>query len=172
MQIHVSRAGQRSGPHSVEEVQSRLEACALSPTDLAWYEGVKDWIPLSQVPGLKMPERVTPPRLNGPPPLRASAPPPLHSAAPAQVHSTTPRRGLMIACGVGGIILALVMLGAAANFLGAHSDSGLPLLGVLLIFVQASAFFSLVWFSPIIFIGTGRLDCFWFVLFLCWRSTV
>lgn len=39
----------------------------------------------------------------------------------------------MIACGVGAIILALVMLGAATNFLGAHSDSGLPLLGLLLI---------------------------------------
>jgi hypothetical protein len=135
MQIYTHSAGQRSGPHSLDEVQARLEARALSPGDLAWHEGSKDWIPLSQVPGLKMPENSAPPRLTGPPPLPVSTPPPLSAAASPAFHAAQPppRKGLMIVCGVGTILLALVLLGTAASFLGRESTSHLALPGILLI---------------------------------------
>src|SRR5437868_11803080 len=98
MRIYTCPGGERSGPHSLEEIQCRLEARALSPTDLAWYEGGQDWIPLSQVPGLKMPDRSAPPRINTPPPLPGSAAPPHISAAALHQHATTPplRPGLLL----------------------------------------------------------------------------
>src|SRR5262245_19454613 len=135
MSIYTYHAGQRSGPHSVEDIQARIESGALSRTALAWYEGAKDWMPLAQVPGLKFPEATAPPGLNVAPPLLASAPPPLPFAASAQPHSMAPppRTGLMITCGIGAIILALALLVTAATLLGGESGSGLPVLGLLLI---------------------------------------
>ena len=135
MRIYAYQKGERTGPHTLEEIQARLEACALSPTDLAWYEGLKDWVPLSQVPGLKLPESSAPPRLKLPPPLPVSTPPRLQSAASPALHSTAPppRKGLLITCGIGVIVLAFVLFGVAVNCLGGQSDRGLPLLGILLI---------------------------------------
>src|SRR5438445_13104058 len=111
MRVYTVQNNKRSGPHSLEEIQARLEACALSPTDLAWYEGAGDWMPLSQVPGLKMPEQSAPPRLNVPPPLPASASSSRSFAAPPALHSMEPppRAGLMIAFGGANILLALVL---------------------------------------------------------------
>lgn len=135
MLIYTCCAGQRSGPHSLEEVQARIEACAFSPSDLGWYEGAGDWMPLSQVPGLKMPETSAPPRLNLPPVLPASARSPLRSAVPvvSYLGEPPPRKVLMIACGVGTILLALVLLGSAATLLGSGLESGSIFLGLLLI---------------------------------------
>jgi uncharacterized RDD family membrane protein YckC len=52
MQIHVARNGHRMGPFSLEEVNRQLAAGSLSPSDLAWYEGIPNWVSLSQVPGV------------------------------------------------------------------------------------------------------------------------
>ena len=52
MQIHVARNGHRMGPFSLEEVNRQLAAGSLSPSDLAWYEGIPNWVALSQVPGV------------------------------------------------------------------------------------------------------------------------
>src|SRR5438552_14819900 len=52
MQIHVARNGQRIGPFSLEEVNRQLAAGSLSLSDLAWYEGIPNWVTLSQVPGV------------------------------------------------------------------------------------------------------------------------
>ncbi|PYJ44029.1 MAG: transporter, partial [Verrucomicrobia bacterium] len=54
MQIHVARNGHRMGPFSLEEVNRQLAAGSLSPSDLAWYEGIPNWVALSQVPGVGM----------------------------------------------------------------------------------------------------------------------
>ena len=52
MQIHVARDGHRMGPFSLEEVNRQLAAGSLSLSDLAWYEGIPNWVPLSEVPGV------------------------------------------------------------------------------------------------------------------------
>jgi len=52
MQIHVARNGHRMGPFSLEEVNRQLAGGLLSLSDLAWYEGIPNWIALSQVPGV------------------------------------------------------------------------------------------------------------------------
>jgi hypothetical protein len=52
MTLYVTKNEQRLGPYSLAEVQSLLAAGTLLPTDWAWYEGVPQWIPLHQVPGI------------------------------------------------------------------------------------------------------------------------
>src|SRR5205807_6932466 len=52
MQIHVARDGHRMGPFSLEEVNRQLAAGSLGLSDLAWYEGIPNWIALSQLPGV------------------------------------------------------------------------------------------------------------------------
>jgi uncharacterized RDD family membrane protein YckC len=59
MQIHIARDGHRMGPFPLEEVNRQLAACSLSFSDLAWYEGIPNWIALSQVPGIGAPAAMT-----------------------------------------------------------------------------------------------------------------
>ena len=55
MQVHVDRGGQRYGPYSLEEVNAYLANGTLLPTDLAWQDGMADWLPIGQIPGVTMP---------------------------------------------------------------------------------------------------------------------
>ena len=57
--IHVNRAGSTLGTFSLEEVRRGLESGQFLPTDLAWEEGMAEWKPLSQFPGITAAE--TPP---------------------------------------------------------------------------------------------------------------
>ena len=47
MEIWIGRDGERHGPYKEEEVREWLRSGKVSPTDLAWYEGLADWQPLS-----------------------------------------------------------------------------------------------------------------------------
>ena len=49
MQVYISRDGQQMGPYTLEQVQGYLNQGVLLPDDLAHHEGLKDWIPLSQL---------------------------------------------------------------------------------------------------------------------------
>jgi len=49
MQIHISRGEDQFGPFTMEQVQDHLIQGALLPDDLAWHEGMEDWIPLSNL---------------------------------------------------------------------------------------------------------------------------
>ena len=60
MQIHINREGQQFGPYTVEEVRAYLAQGSLFPGDFAWYEGLPNWTPLSQIPGLGSPEAQQP----------------------------------------------------------------------------------------------------------------
>src|SRR5947209_20598472 len=52
MKIFIHKQGQTLGPYSVEEVQSRIARSELSPADLAWQEGTRDWQPLTSLIGM------------------------------------------------------------------------------------------------------------------------
>jgi len=62
MNVFITKNGQRLGPYSIDEA-SRLRASGqLQDKDWAWYEGLTDWIPLDQVPGLaSVPATLPPP---------------------------------------------------------------------------------------------------------------
>ncbi|MCE3004601.1 MAG: DUF4339 domain-containing protein, partial [Xanthomonadaceae bacterium] len=70
MQIHINRDGQNYGPYTLDEARQYLASGNLIDTDLAWFEGAANWMPLSQVPGIGPAARSAP-----------AAPPAVPSAA-------------------------------------------------------------------------------------------
>lgn len=52
MQIHIDRGGQRFGPFSVEQINSHLADGTILPTDLGWTDGMAEWVPVINVPGV------------------------------------------------------------------------------------------------------------------------
>ena len=52
MKIHIDRNGERFGPYSIEEVNAYLAAGTLLPSDLAWKDGMTDWLPVHQISGV------------------------------------------------------------------------------------------------------------------------
>ena len=55
MQVHIDRNGERYGPYSIEDINAYLANGTLLPTDLAWQDGMTDWLPVSQIPGVVIP---------------------------------------------------------------------------------------------------------------------
>jgi hypothetical protein len=49
MQLLVHHYGQQLGPFTVDEARSALAAGQIAPDDLAWYEGLTAWVPLSSL---------------------------------------------------------------------------------------------------------------------------
>jgi uncharacterized RDD family membrane protein YckC len=47
MEIWIGRDGERHGPYKEADVREWLRSGQVSPADLAWYEGLADWQPLS-----------------------------------------------------------------------------------------------------------------------------
>ncbi|MGB3271206.1 MAG: RDD family protein [Rhodanobacter sp.] len=47
MEIWIGRDGERHGPYKENDVRDWLRSGKVSPDDLAWYEGLADWQPLS-----------------------------------------------------------------------------------------------------------------------------
>jgi hypothetical protein len=52
MTLYIAKNGQRTGPYTLAEVQGFLANGTFNMADFAWYEGLTDWIPLPQVPGI------------------------------------------------------------------------------------------------------------------------
>lgn len=55
MQIHINRDGQDFGPYSLDQVHQYLQDGSIVASDMAWYDGAPDWMPLPKVPGVKVP---------------------------------------------------------------------------------------------------------------------
>ena len=55
MQVHIDRNGERYGPYNIEDINAYLASGTLLPTDLAWQDGMTDWLPISQIPSVIMP---------------------------------------------------------------------------------------------------------------------
>jgi hypothetical protein len=55
MQVHVDRGGERYGPYSIEDVNAHLANGTLLPTDQAWQDGMPNWVPITQIPGVTTP---------------------------------------------------------------------------------------------------------------------
>ena len=50
MDVHIERNGERYGPYNQQDINTYLKNGTLLLTDLAWHEGLSDWVPLSQMP--------------------------------------------------------------------------------------------------------------------------
>ena len=53
MQITINRDGENHGPYALEQVREMLADGSLRETDLAHFEGSEDWMPVTQIPGVK-----------------------------------------------------------------------------------------------------------------------
>ena len=49
MQIHINRAGQAYGPYEFDSVKDYFAKGQLLPDDMAWHEGLAEWIPLKNL---------------------------------------------------------------------------------------------------------------------------
>ena len=49
MQIYISRDQQQLGPYTVAEARSRIITGQLLGSDLAWHEGLAEWVTLSEI---------------------------------------------------------------------------------------------------------------------------
>ena len=58
MQIHITKNGKQSGPYSESHVRDMLESGLLSRSDLAWHDGLTDWMPQQSVLSLTSPPPV------------------------------------------------------------------------------------------------------------------
>jgi len=54
MNIHINKNGQKLGPFSLEEVNKKIKEGLLNSSDLAWQEGLPDWLPLSRIEGIEI----------------------------------------------------------------------------------------------------------------------
>jgi type II secretory pathway pseudopilin PulG len=52
MQIYIQQKGLQTGPYPIEQARAGLASGLYQPSDLAWYEGAPQWLPLSEVPGI------------------------------------------------------------------------------------------------------------------------
>ncbi len=82
MEIWIGRDGERHGPYKEDDVRQWLRSGQVSPKDLAWYEGLADWQPLSVL----FPDEATatpPPQADDSPYAAPAAPslPPMTAAA-------------------------------------------------------------------------------------------
>ena len=48
-EIYLTREGQQYGPYTLEQLKASLGDGTVAPGDLAWHEGITDWVPLSTI---------------------------------------------------------------------------------------------------------------------------
>ena len=105
--------GQQAGPVSADALRQLAASGQLRATDMVWSEGMANWTPVGQVPGL-LPAEVS---ARIPPPLPAQ-PLPYHVPPPSHVGASDPgmrwllpvdRSGWAIAAGYLGLFSVLVL---------------------------------------------------------------
>ena len=120
MNWYYAKNGAQQGPISLEDMKSRIAMGELSTTDLAWREGMSDWMPVGDIPELKAeppsaPEErgfpaapaATPTATVAPAPAASSEPYRTPSAAPSVQpvsYGQPPSQGLAIASLICGIV--------------------------------------------------------------------
>ena len=86
-EIHINRSGTQFGPYLLKELKDYLKAGNLRFSDLVWFDGVAEWVPLSKIPGvadgLSSLGSAAPPPPKPPPAPAAPSVPPLIQTPPS-----------------------------------------------------------------------------------------
>jgi len=88
-EIHVNRSGTQFGPYLFKELKDYLMAGNLRFSDMVWFDGVSEWVPLSRIPGVaegidSLGSAAPPPPKPPPAPAAPAAPPPMQQLAPSK----------------------------------------------------------------------------------------
>jgi len=87
-EIHINRSGTQFGPYLLKELKDYLKAGNLRFSDLIWFEGVSEWVPLSKIPGVadglnSLGSAAPPPPKPPPTPTSPATPPLIQPVSPA-----------------------------------------------------------------------------------------
>jgi len=52
MNIYLTQNGQQLGPYTIAQLQDLVRGGTVTMADFAWYEGLPNWVPLAQIPGM------------------------------------------------------------------------------------------------------------------------
>lgn len=111
MNWYYAKNGHQNGPVPTEDMIDRIAMGEISPTDLAWCEGMADWLPVAQIPQLQVAPPVKPEAPAAAPVGAAPASPYQTPAAAAPAASPSyavpgqpPSQGLAIGSLVCGIL--------------------------------------------------------------------
>ncbi len=164
MNWYYAKNGTQQGPLPTEDMKDRIAMGEISQTDLAWCEGMGDWLPVSEIPQLKVeaPVRSEEPASAGPSlakredsPYRAPSAAGTSGMPATVVPGQVPAQGLAIAslvCGILGlvgcciwpisgplaivaIVLGFVTLSKAKSNPGAVGGKGMAKAGLILGFL-------------------------------------
>jgi hypothetical protein len=114
---YLGRDGRQEGPISDEELRTLVRNGSLRRADLVWRDGMADWLPAGQIPGLPFPVQATylppPPQVAQPsqvvspyaPPQSQYAPPPFFGGAGFDIPNYLPWAiaATLLCCMPGGI---------------------------------------------------------------------
>ena len=50
MNWYYAKNGAQEGPVTTEALRAKIDSGEVAPTDLAWREGLADWLPVSKIP--------------------------------------------------------------------------------------------------------------------------
>ena len=56
MEIYINHDGEQFGPFGIDDINTYLQDGNLSASDLAWHEGLAEWVPVSSLEGVQVPE--------------------------------------------------------------------------------------------------------------------
>jgi alpha/beta superfamily hydrolase len=106
--ILIAREGAQWGPYPLNDVNAMLSSGQLSPADLAWTEGMGEWVPLSAFPGVVLPSAA-----GSPPPRMPALPVPgagyvMRPVAGAQTRPPAVTSGAVVASLITGLLGLLV----------------------------------------------------------------
>lgn len=56
MEIYINHDGEQFGPFGIDDINTYLQDGNFSASDLAWHEGLAEWVPVSSLEGVQVPE--------------------------------------------------------------------------------------------------------------------
>jgi len=63
MKIHINKNGQNLGEYPLPEINRMLQSGQISSGDLAWHQGLPNWVPVGSIPGVGAYPSAVPPQL-------------------------------------------------------------------------------------------------------------